>query len=281
MDMRLSKEQQNLVENNLRLVYYVVNKQDTSRYEYDELISIGKIGLCKAACTFKLSKNVGFSTYAYRCIRNELYMFFRDGYKGLVSSVDTTVVAVDTNGKEKYLIEIFSDNKTLNMEDIFIIRISIADVLEYILNNMSPIEIMVLLFTVGNMSQRDIANLLNYSQSYVSRLAKNQRKKLKKYDADTNYERIFKVDVTSNYFEISFCSEKIKAFEGISASSVVDCLQKQVFVNNYLYYVKKGEGTKVVLRLPAEIDSFTDLGYFIYHLQNLSIEVTGESFNNL
>ncbi|HZK44457.1 MAG TPA: RNA polymerase sporulation sigma factor SigK [Syntrophomonadaceae bacterium] len=176
-----SEEARNkLIEHNLRLVAHVVRKYETSGEEMDDLISIGTIGLIKAINTFKDDKGVRLATYAARCIENEVLMHLRTTkkIKQEVSIYDP--IGYDKEGNEISLIDIL----TLDNEIVEIIQAKMQE--EKIKGNMGVltvrekqvIEMRYGLFNGLKETQREIAEKLGISRSYVSRIEKRALKKL-------------------------------------------------------------------------------------------------------
>ena len=137
-----------LIEHNLRLVSHIVKKYYSKTNDTDELISIGTIGLIKAIDSFDYTKGTRLATYAARCIENEILMYFRSQKKQ-----DGDVFLGDTIDTDK-------DGNPLTIEDITDPREQKIIVLRYGLNNKKPL------------TQREVAELLNISRSYVSRIEK-------------------------------------------------------------------------------------------------------------
>ena len=174
---------QKLVEHNLRLVVYIAKKFDNSGVGIEDLISIGTIGLMKAINTFKADKNIKLATYASRCIENEILMYLRKSVKlkGEIS-IDEPLNK-DCDGNELLLSDVLGsteDNASQKMEDDVdkkLLRISISKL------NSREKEIMELRFGLlsgKEKTQKEVADLLGISQSYISRLEKKIINKMKK-----------------------------------------------------------------------------------------------------
>lgn len=172
-----------LIEHNLRLVAHVIKKYSTCEKEYDDLLSIGTIGLIKAIQTFDLTKNYRLATYAAKCIDNELLMMLRSEKK---SNSDISIyesVGTDKEGHQINLIDVLgnTDDDTLDQmcrnESIQILRRGIRKVLtarEY--------DIIVRRYGLDGhkpQPQRELATQLNISRSYVSRIEKKALEKLR------------------------------------------------------------------------------------------------------
>ena len=172
-----------LIEHNLRLVAHIMKKYYTPNGDQDDLISIGTIGLIKGISTFKPDKNVRLATYASRCIENEILMHLRKT-ASLKSEVPfDEPLSTDWNGNELLLSDILGTESDLVMrpmeEDAD--RQLLADALEKLTQRER--EIITLRFGLGGRrehTQKEVADLLGISQSYISRLEKKIMKRLKK-----------------------------------------------------------------------------------------------------
>ena len=164
-----------LVEHNLRLVVYIARKFENTGVGVEDLISIGTIGLMKAVGTYKTDKNVKLATYASRCIENEILMHLRkvSGHRAEVSFDEP--LSSDWDGNELLLSDI------LGTEPDSVIRPIEDDVdrqlLRQALSQLPPREkqIICLRFGLGgrrSLTQKEVADLLGISQSYISRLEK-------------------------------------------------------------------------------------------------------------
>ena len=172
-----------LIEHNLRLVAYIAKRFENTGANIEELISIGTVGLIKAISTFNSDKNIKLATYASRCIENEILMFIRKSasHKREVS-IDEPL-SVDWDGNELLLSDILgsdSDIVTRDMEDDEERRIVRAAV-----SNLSDREriIVELRFGLGSgkeLTQKEVADALGISQSYISRLEKKIMSRLRK-----------------------------------------------------------------------------------------------------
>lgn len=172
-----------LIEHNLRLVAYIAKRFENTGANIEELISIGTVGLIKAISTFNSDKNIKLATYASRCIENEILMFIRKSatHKREVS-IDEPL-SVDWDGNELLLSDILgsdSDVVTKDMEEDEerrIVRAAVSD-----LSDRERI-IVELRFGLGDrkeLTQKEVADALGISQSYISRLEKKIMSRLRK-----------------------------------------------------------------------------------------------------
>lgn len=174
-----------LIEHNLRLVVYIAKKFDNTGVGVEDLISIGTIGLIKSINTFRSDKNIKLATYASRCIENEILMFLRRNSKTKLEVSIDEPLNVDWDGNELLLSDI------LGTEDDVIYRDIETDVERKLLmkaiGRLSERERLIINLRYGlnrgdghEMTQKEVADLLGISQSYISRLEKKIMNRLKK-----------------------------------------------------------------------------------------------------
>jgi len=174
-----------LVEHNLRLVVYIAKKFDNTGVGVEDLISIGTIGLIKAINTFNPDKNIKLATYASRCIENEILMYLRRNNKTKLEVSIDEPLNVDWDGNELLLSDILGTEEDViyrNIEEEVDRKL-----LRKALSKLSEREriIVDLRFGLSNddgneKTQKEVADLLGISQSYISRLEKKIIKRLKK-----------------------------------------------------------------------------------------------------
>ncbi|MDD5980108.1 MAG: RNA polymerase sporulation sigma factor SigK [bacterium] len=184
----IEKEQGNkqardkLIEHNLRLVVFLAKKYENTNIDLEDLVSIGSIGLIKGINTYKRGKNIKLATYCSRCIDNEILMFLRKNKKtkGDVSFEES--LSFDADGNELHLEDVLGTDpdivtKDLDME---IDKKILKEELDKL--DKRDKEIMVLRYGLNGfneMTQKDVAEKLQISQSYISRIEKKVIKKLK------------------------------------------------------------------------------------------------------
>lgn len=180
-----------LIERNLRLVAHVVKKYQGADEELDDLISIGTIGLIKAVSTFDAAKSARLSTYAARCIDNELLMMLRSKKKHSREVSLYEPIGTDKEGNEISLLDII-ESPPVDIVTEYSTREDIRRLMSSMKELLSPKEYQVIclrygLFGVPEQTQRKIAGELNISRSYVSRIEKNALKKLRGiFEEDTS-----------------------------------------------------------------------------------------------
>ena len=174
-----------LIEHNLRLVVYIAKKFDNTGVGVEDLISIGTIGLIKSINTFNPEKNIKLATYASRCIENEILMYLRRNSKHKMEVSIDEPLNVDWDGNELLLSDILGTDEDVIYKDLEME--TEKGLLNAAINRLNPRErkIVELRFGLNNeegdeMTQKEVADLLGISQSYISRLEKKIMKRLKK-----------------------------------------------------------------------------------------------------
>ncbi len=172
-----------LIERNLRLVIYIAKKFENTGVELEDLVSIGSIGLIKAVSTFNYEKNIKLATYASRCIENEILMYLRKTTKQKLEVSIDEPLSYDKEGNELLLADVLvaegesmSKNMELSAEKQFL-----KDAIKK-LNNREQ-TIMILRYGLGGgdeLTQKQVADAMGISQSYISRIEKKILSRLKK-----------------------------------------------------------------------------------------------------
>ena len=174
-----------LIEHNLRLVVYIAKKFDNTGVGVEDLISIGTIGLIKAINTFNSGKNIKLATYASRCIENEILMYLRRNSKLRMEVSIDEPLNVDWDGNELLRSDILGTDEDIIYRDLE--NEVERKLLRKALGKLSRRERMIIELRFGlnhpsgqEMTQKEVADLLGISQSYISRLEKKIIGRLKK-----------------------------------------------------------------------------------------------------
>ena len=185
------KEARNkLVEHNLRLVAHIIKKYYGTQSEQDDLVSIGTIGLIKAVDTYDMNKNIRLSSYASRCIENEILMHFRNAKKSAQDISLNETIDTDKDGNPLTLLDIMSVDD--NIIDTLDLKFNSRKLGQYINEELDDREKKIIILRYGldgnePMTQKNVAKLLNISRSYVSRIETRALKILKKrFDNSSN-----------------------------------------------------------------------------------------------
>lgn len=174
-----------LIEHNLRLVVYIAKKFDNTGVGVEDLISIGTIGLIKSINTFNPQKNIKLATYASRCIENEILMYLRRNSKTRLEVSIDEPLNVDWDGNELLLSDILGTEEDVIYRDI---ESEVEHkLLKEAISRLTEREKTIINLRFGletgigrEMTQKEVAELLGISQSYISRLEKKIMKQLKK-----------------------------------------------------------------------------------------------------
>jgi len=171
-----------LIEHNLRLVVFLAKKYENTNVDLEDLVSIGTIGLIKGINTYKMGKNIKLATYASRCIDNEILMFLRKNKKRKTEISFEDSLSFDADGNELHLEDVLGTDKDIvprELEDKIERKILVQEIDKL---NERDRKIMILrygLFGHEEVTQKDVADMLGISQSYISRIEKKVIKKLK------------------------------------------------------------------------------------------------------
>lgn len=176
-----------LITHNLRLVVYIAKKFESTKINIEDLISIGSMGLIKAVQTFKMEKNIKLATYASRCIENEILMHLRKTQKSRQDVSLDEVLNVDSEGNEMVLADILCSNDDQALDEMTKDeeQRKLFEAIETL--NKKEKEIISMrygLFGREEMTQKEVADYMGISQSYISRLEKRIIDKIKHYVND-------------------------------------------------------------------------------------------------
>lgn len=171
-----------LIEHNLRLVVFLSKKYDNTMYDLEDLVSIGTIGLIKGVKTYKPHKNIKLATYASRCIDNEILMFLRKNKRRKVELSFEDSINLDSDGNELHLEDVLGTDENIvekEYEDMVD-----KECLKKEIDNLPDRDKEILSLRYGlngkdEYTQKEVADILGISQSYISRIEKKAIKRLK------------------------------------------------------------------------------------------------------
>lgn len=171
-----------LIEHNLRLVVFIAKKYESKLETLEDLVSIGSIGLIKGINTYKIDKNIRLATYASRCIANEILMYLRKNKKRVGDISFEEALTYDSEGNELHLEDIIGTPEDVTYKE-YEKKIDIQQLKEYLEKlNVRDKQIMIMrygLYNTKEYTQKEVAEILGISQSYISRIEKKVIKKLK------------------------------------------------------------------------------------------------------
>lgn len=197
-----------LIERNLRLVIYIAKKFENTGVSIEDLVSIGILGLMKSVDSFSISKNVKFSTYASKCIANEILMFLRKDRKVLNNTISLeNVICRDKEGNKLTIKDIIPDESASSFTEIYentmTDRENISFLVTFTLNCLPYNESLIILYKMGSKTQKEIGQELSISQSYISRLEKRACSELKKSLQKTEIN--FTPNIVFSMIDENFC----------------------------------------------------------------------------
>ena len=248
-------KEEEMILNNMGLVYYCAKKLNIifPFLEQEEIVSFGMIGLIKAARTFDSSKNIAFATYAAKCINNEILMYCRkENRHAKEISIDEPLGADDEGNdftlrdKIPYPYSDFAET-ILKKEEC-------AQIIEVILNYLQGKNRIIVLYRLGGIQQKEIAEKLQISQSYVSRLEVISIRKIRKaIEQNVYYKHIISVELADEKYRITFPFVYVA-----KTKNNLKRLQK-------LNAIKTSE--KITIQLTAQPESFYYIGKIIQEIE--------------
>ncbi len=267
--MKLSSDKEHLVLDNQKLVYYIVQKLGITpnSSDYEDIISIGTIGLVKAAITFDTSKNIAFSTYASRCIKNEIFMHYRKAKKYANDISINEPIGDNGEGKELTIVDLLADpesdfvKRILDKEDF--IR-----VVEIVLNCLKGKHRIVLLYLMAGVLQKDIGKKLNISQNHVSRIQAKAIQKVQKIEnKQVYYKKVFSMRIVEGEYQISFLSKEICKFNKIFAT----LLRNVTSVEKLPDFKVNCNRERIIIQIPAHPEAFSFIAQIIQEIDDFSM----------
>lgn len=267
-----SKEQERLVLENHRLVYYIVNKLGVSKSDYEDMISIGTIGLIKAAATFNESKEIKFGTYAVRCINNEIFMYFRKDKKRTQEVSLESSCCNDDEGNELTIGDKLSVDE--DFTETLVNNETFSRIINIVLNCLPPRERLIMLYKISGIGQVEVAERLDLSQSYISRIERNLGKKIKSYfESNKQFEEVFSMSMKEETYSISFASKDVKQFNKIFAK----LLRETKIAEELPDFDVKCNNDRISIIIPAYPEAFVFIAKIIEQIDNFSITYTSKN----
>ena len=171
-----------LIEHNLRLVVFLAKKYENAKVDLEDLVSIGTIGLIKGIKTYQMDKNIKLATYASRCIDNEILMYLRKNKKVRTEISFDESLSFDADGNELHLEDILGTDPDIVTRDLE--RETERNLVMEEINKLGKRDKEIIMLRYGlmghkEMTQKDVAELLGISQSYISRIEKKVIRRLK------------------------------------------------------------------------------------------------------
>ncbi len=269
MSMKLSSEKEHLVLDNQRLVHYLVKKLGVTpnSSDYEDIVSIGTIGLVKAAITFDTSKNITFATYASRCINNEIFMHYRKANQYANDISIDEPIGDNGEGKVLTLVDTIVDSESNFVEKI-LNKEEFIKVVRTVLNCLEGKHRIALLYLMADVLQKEIAEKLNISQSYVSRIQAKAIQKVQKIEnQQVHYKEVFSMEIVGNEYKIFFSSKEISKFNKIFAT----LLQNLTSVEKLPDFKVNCNRERIIIQIPAHLESFAFIAQIIQEIDDFSM----------
>lgn len=271
--MKLSEERESLILANEALVHHLVQKKigiKSTSPEYEEIASVGILGLTKAASFFDYSKKCKFATYASKCILNEIYMYFRKNNKYIKNISIDEIIAEDGAGGELTLEQKLEDNNS-DFLDKILLKDELSNLISIILNCLRGRHRIATLYKIGGKNQNYIAKKLNISRSYVSRIEMESISKIKKcITTKGKGNGVFSMKIIEDEYIITFSTKDIKDFNKILSRT----LNEVESIGNLPNFKIKQNKEQVLIQLDADEESFNFIAQIIQEIDEYSIAYT-------
>lgn len=261
----VSKEVETTILENQALIHYLLQKKGVSVLspDYDDLVSIGNIGLIKACNTFVKEREIKFSTYAAKCIENEFGQYYRKNNKHLKNTSLSNIIGTDKNGKGLTLEDIIEDTKSDFSENV-IVNDEFIYTINIILNFLEGKYRLVMLYWAAGIRQKGIEGILNIKQSNISRIERDAKLKIKEFvNLKLRYEKVFTFYKVDDSYRISF---SIRNHEGYK--EIEDFLKGLVCDKGFIVTCNKGQ---VIIQIPAWLEALSFVADIIKGMEELNI----------
>lgn len=253
MQSCLNEEQHELVLNNQWLLGYIARKfgKTPNDIDYEDIISIGQIGLCKAAATFNPEKKIKFSTYAHNCVKNEIGCYYFRKRKDFTVSLDS-LINCGNDDNNIFLKDTIMDKKSIDFQKKLEDKDTLCEIISIILNKLSLRDAIILLYFFYGTTQKEIAEKINLSQSIISRIVSKCIPKIKIYfNKYRPVEKIFSVTTENQKFIICIFLERYIENE----DDILKILLKITNISDKFKLNTVNKNNIVTIYLPIEISS--------------------------
>ena len=266
MEIDFKKREHDLILKNQRLVYYLSQKfASHPLYDQDDFASIGMVGLIKAAQTFDISKNIKFATYASRCINNEIFMYLRKNNASVGNlSLDELFYTDKDGNNDLSIIDTISTERSNFVETIVDTKM-LEDICNVVLNYLDSRSRLIWLYKIAGTTQTELSNILGISQSYISRLEKKLKKKIKEFNKKKlNFKEVYFMSIKQNSGIIQFTAKDVKNFNLIFS----DFLRNRIIQRELSEFKVKRVKDLVMIQLPCDAESFSFIADIIREIDS-------------
>ena len=267
--MKLNSEKEHLVLDNQGLVHYIVQKFGgiSNPSEYDDLVSIGTIGLIKAAITFDSSKKITFATYASKCIKNEIFQYYRKAKKYAKDISIYETIGNDEEGKE-FTLEDSIEHPGSDFVEKIANKDALIQLVSIVLNYLEGKKRLAILYRMGEVSMTDIAEKLNTYRSDISKTLKKATNQIRKVANDqVHYKEVFSMSIVGEKYRISFSSKDISNFNKIFATLLKNLTSAEKLPD----FMVNCNGERIVVQIPAHPESFSFIAQIIQEIDDFSM----------
>ena len=267
--MKLNSEKEHLVLDNQGLVHYIVQKFGgiSNPSEYDDLVSIGTIGLIKAAITFDSSKKFTFATYASKCIKNEIFQYYRKAKKYAKDISIYETIGNDEEGKE-FTLEDSIEHPGSDFVEKIANKDALIQLVSIVLNYLEGKKRLAILYRMGEVSMTDIAEKLNTYRSDISKTLKKATNQIRKVANDqVHYKEVFSMSIVGEKYRISFSSKDISNFNKIFATLLKNLTSAEKLPD----FMVNCNGERIVVQIPAHPESFSFIAQIIQEIDDYSM----------
>ena len=267
--MKLNSEKEHLVLDNQGLVHYIVQKFGgiSNPSEYDDLVSIGTIGLIKAAITFDSSKKFTFATYASKCIKNEIFQYYRKAKKYAKDISIYETIGNDEEGKE-FTLEDSIEHPGSDFVEKIANKDALIQLVSIVLNYLEGKKRLAILYRMGEVSMTDIAEKLNTDRRDISKTLKKATNQIRKVANDqVHYKEVFSMSIVGEKYRISFSSKDISNFNKIFATLLKNLTSAEKLPD----FMVNCNGERIVVQIPAHPESFSFIAQIIQEIDDYSM----------
>ena len=267
--MKLNSEKEHLVLDNQGLVHYIVQKFGgiSNPSEYDDLVSIGTIGLIRAAITFDSSKKFTFATYASKCIKNEIFQHYRKAKKYAKDISIYETIGNDEEGKE-FTLEDSIEHPGSDFVEKIANKDALIQLVSIVLNYLEGKKRLAILYRMGEVSMTDIAEKLNTYRSDISKTLKKATNQIRKVANDqVHYKEVFSMSIVGEKYRISFSSKDISNFNKIFATLLKNLTSAEKLPD----FMVNCNGERIVVQIPAHPESFSFIAQIIQEIDDYSM----------
>lgn len=257
MNLRLEEEQSQIVNDNIGLVKYIANKFSIHNHsidDYDDLVSIGTIGLIKAVLAYDKSKKIKFSTFAVTCIANEIKKHFRKENR----NVNNLYLEDEIQFKDSIIkIEDMIEDKKADFIEKILSEQQEVEIINIILNCFSVRSTIILLYRISGLEQEEIARTIGVSQGYVAKILKKEKSIIHKiFEGNIRYDKKIEIVKKNDMYYLILPSISTN-----NLNILLDGIDKET--KNIQYFEIILDKDKIIIKMLAEVEYFFILAKII------------------